>query len=144
MITMSLLTSLILLFRLQFTVHNLHYYSNVLVFFSSAKSIQNEISPVLSTFLVGIFTFMHEYKKRQLPKWLCKCEHVVDIYPIDPSSVIVNLNCMEEILTIQFDFPMETFSQMGILRTKCTPYIRDLELGKNLTQCVDCILQSLY
>uniref|UniRef100_A0A8B8EL51 Poly [ADP-ribose] polymerase n=1 Tax=Crassostrea virginica TaxID=6565 RepID=A0A8B8EL51_CRAVI len=113
-------------------------------FFSFPKSIQNEISPVLSTFLVGIFTFMHEYKKRQLPKWLCKCEHVVDIYPIDPSSVIVNLNCMEEILTIQFDFPMETFSQMGILRTKCTPYIRDLELGKNLTHCVDCILQSLY
>lgn len=112
-------------------------------FLSLSKSIQNELLAVLSTFLVGIFKFMHEFKRRKLPKWLCSCEHLRDISP-KISSVVVSLECMKEVVSIEFDFPMEASIQLGKLKPIWNPYIRDLELGKNLTHLVDCLLQSLY
>lgn len=110
---------------------------------SLSKSFQNELLAVISTFLVGIFKFMHEFKRRKLPKWLCCCVHLIDISP-NISSVLVNLQCMNEVVSIEFDFPLEASIQLGKLKSKWTPYIRDLELGKNLTHLVDCLLQSLY
>lgn len=112
-------------------------------FLSLSKSIQSELLAVMSTFLVGIFKFMHEFKQRKLPKWLCCCEHLLDISP-NISSVVISFKCMKEVVSIEFDFPMEASIQLGNLKSIWTPYIRDLELGKNLKHLVACLLQSLY
>lgn len=110
---------------------------------SLSKSIQSELLPVMATFLVGIMKFMHEFKKRKLPKWLCCCEHLLDISP-NISSVVVSFKCMKEVVSIGFDFPLEASIQLGNRKPIWTPYIRDLDLGKNLTHLVDCLLQSLF
>lgn len=113
------------------------------LFLFLAKSIQSELLPVMATFLVGIMKFMHEFKKRKLPKWLCCCEHLLDISP-NISSVVVSFKCMKEVVSIGFDFPLEASIQLGNRKPIWTPYIRDLDLGKNLTHLVDCLLQSLF
>lgn len=124
------------------TINN--HNSNFLYYFSFvAKSIQSELLPVMATFLVGIMKFMHEFKKRKLPKWLCCCEHLLDISP-NISSVVVSFKCMKEVVSIGFDFPLEASIQLGNRKPIWTPYIRDLDLGKNLTHLVDCLLQSLF
>ncbi|XP_062605824.1 uncharacterized protein LOC134267631 isoform X4 [Saccostrea cucullata] len=110
---------------------------------SLPKSVQDEGLPVLCTFLIGVFWFMHEYKQQKLPKWLCKCENIKEI-SVDASSVIVRLQCMEELINIQFNFPPEAYIRLQNGKSKWTPYIRQLELGKNLTHLVDCLLQAVY
>ncbi|XP_048771319.2 uncharacterized protein LOC125677345 isoform X2 [Ostrea edulis] len=110
---------------------------------SLPKTIQDKACMLFSTLLVGIFWFMQEFKKRRLPKWLCNCENIVDI-SLDTSSVTVKLRCMEELVSIQFDFPPETFIRLESVKSKWTCYIRELELGKNLPHLVDCLLQALY
>ncbi|XP_061196330.1 uncharacterized protein LOC133204592 [Saccostrea echinata] len=110
---------------------------------SLPKSVQDEGLPIFCTFLVGIFWFMHEFKQRRLPKWLCKCENIMEI-SLDASSVLVQLQCMDDPVGIQFDFPPEAYIHLQNIKSKWTPYIRQLELGKNLTHLVDCLLQASY